>query len=90
MIWAGNHLGFDRVLVNITQERDEIACVTYWFAAKAVVKQRAKMTMTRVVVADLGHADAFHHGADALLRLGDEQMDVIIHQAIGVDVAIGW
>ena len=45
--------------------------------------------MSLVEIAHVGHADALHHCADVLGALGDEQVDVVVHQTIGMDVAEG-
>ena len=45
--------------------------------------------MTLVIVTHIGNSDAFHHGADVLGALGNEQVNVIVHQAISMDIAIG-
>ena len=86
--WSSYYLGLDRILVNVAQQGDEIIRVVDRLTAEPVVKQGAETLMPLVIVADIGNADAFHHCADVLGALGNKQMDVIIHQAIGVDVAI--
>ena len=88
LVGAGDHLGLNGVLVNIAQQGDKVSRVTDRLTTETVMEQRAQMAMPFVVVTDIGHTNAFHHSADVFGTLGNEQMDVIIHQAIGVDVAI--
>lgn len=85
-----DHLGLDGILVNVAQQGDEIARVADGLAAESVVEERPQSLMALVEIADVGHADALHHRADVLGGLGDEQVDVVVHQAIGMDVAVGW
>ena len=88
LIWTGNHFCLDRILVNVAQQGDEIIRVVDRLTAEPVVKQGAETLMPLVIVADIGDANALHHCADVLGTLGNEQMDVVIHQTIGVDVTI--
>lgn len=75
--------------MNVAQQGDEIARVFDRLTAVSVVKQGAETLMPLVIVADIGNANAFHHCADVLSTLSNKQMDMIIHQTIGVDVTEG-
>lgn len=76
--------------MNVAQERDEVSRVADGFAAESVMEERPQSLVPLVVVAHVGHADALHHRADVLGGLGNEQVDVIVHQTIGMDVTVGW
>lgn len=45
--------------------------------------------MPLVVVTHIGHADTFHHCSDIFGSFSDKQMDVVVHQTVGVYVTIG-
>lgn len=84
-----DHLGLDGILVNVAQQRDEVPGVAHGLAAESVVEERPQPLMPLVVIAHVGHANALHHCADVLGGLGDEQVDVVVHQTIGMDVTEG-
>ena len=45
--------------------------------------------MPLVVVTHIGDADTLHHCSDIFGSLSDKQMDVVVHQTVGVYVTIG-
>ena len=75
--------------MNIAQQGNEITSIANRLAAETIVEQRPQMAMSLVVVTDIRDTDAFHHRTDIHRAFGYKQMDMVIHQAIGVDVAIG-
>ena len=90
LVRTGDHLGLNRILVDVSKQGDEIPRIANGLTAKTVVEQGTKTFMPLVEVTDVGDADAFHYCADILGTLGDEEVYVVIHQAIGVDMAKWW
>ena len=89
LIWSGDHLGLDRILVDVSKQGDKVAGIADRLAAEAVMEQRPKAFMPLVIVADIGNANAFHHHTDVLSALSNEQMNVVVHQAVGMNVTVG-
>ena len=79
-----------RVEVYILQQTDKVGSRIYWLAPKPVMKQRTKAIVALVVVAHIRHADAFHCARQLFFSSRQQQVNVVGHQAISVNMAIRW
>ena len=73
----------------VTQKSDKVGGFCHRFAPEAVVKQRAETVVTLVEVTHIGNTDALHRVRQWFCAFGYKQVNVISHQAICVNVAVG-
>lgn len=80
----------DGVLMDVSDERDEVSHIVDGFALEAVLEQLALALVLLVVMDSIRDANALDDRRQSLGTLSDEEMNMVGHEAIGVEGATGW
>jgi hypothetical protein len=79
-----NQPGLNRILVYIPQKQHEVVFIVYRLAPESVLKHGPQMLIFFVIVPGIAHTDTLDR-SQRVIFLPDQKMDVIGHQAIGID-----
>ena len=76
------------ILVDVAQEGDEIVPVVDGLALEAFLKEVPDAPVSVVIIVDVRRCDAFHRLADGLADLLHEEVDMVAHEAVGIETAV--
>ena len=74
--------------MDIPQQSDEIAHIVYRLALETVLEKMAGTLIFQIEILRIGNGNTFDGWHQPLIELAKQQMDMIRHQAIGVDDAM--
>lgn len=80
----------DGILVDVSQQCDEIGHVIDGLALETVLEQMTFMFITAIEMDGISDADAPDDGCETFLSFPDQKVHMVGHQAVGVDGASRW
>jgi hypothetical protein len=78
----------NRILVDITQKRDEVCHIVDRLTLKSVLEQVSRVLMSIVVILRIGDGDSPDRLRDTLFTFTNQQMYMIGHQTVSIDNAL--
>jgi len=78
----------DGVLMDVTDQREEVIHVANGFTPESVLEEMAHAFIASVEIGRVGDSDALDDASDGLVLLFDEQMNVIGHQAVSIEITL--
>ena len=76
--------------MNVSEQDNEILDAVYGLASEPVLKQMAVAFVFFVEIVGKSYTDSLHDVTDMLFTLLDQQMNVVAHQAIGIEKTEWW
>ena len=73
--------------MNIPEQYHKIFDAVYGLAPEPVLEQMAVSFVFFVEIVGISHTDSLHDFTDMLFTFLDQQVDVVAHQAIGIEYA---
>ena len=74
--------------MDVPQQRDEIAHVVYRLALETVLEKMAGALIFQIEILRIGNGNALDGWHQPFIELAKQQVDMVRHQAIGIDNAM--
>ena len=74
--------------MNIPHQSNEIAHIVYRFALETVLEKMARTFIFQIKILRVGNGNALDGWHQPLVEFAKQQVDMIRHQAIGIDDAM--
>ena len=81
-----DHLGPNRVQMNVPHQLRQILITLTEYRLVTTLEQVARLSVLPIVILAIGGQEPLHHPTDRVILSFDKQVDVVWHQAVGIEV----